>query len=143
MYSAIQAVRDDCAEKALATKKYCDDLTIDVISPLKELLHSQTKPEKDIEASWRRNREEMEERKKALGEAKERYARAFEILDREMASYEKSTKENKDLREEKRRRLAENINFALVSCAQSENNYKQVFNKTKMFMVDNTSATVP
>lgn len=137
VYAAIQAVREDCADKWQAAKRFCEEITKDVINPLKEILQENTKKQKEIVGQWKASQRVLEDRKEEVAETNGTYFRAFEEFDRAMASHDKA-KESGD----NKLRLAKRISQVFVKCKKAETSYKTAFNAAKELLVDNLTAMV-
>jgi len=141
LYSALQAIKDDCTDKSKAAKSYSEQVVKEVISPLKELLSTQIATQKSINAKWKSNFKIFDDKKLQVAAAQGKYAKCFAEFDEATANYEK-TRELKDITEEKKTRMVQKINQILVSCKEAEKTYKALVYSAKELKEEYSKALV-
>jgi predicted ribosome quality control (RQC) complex YloA/Tae2 family protein len=123
LYAAVQEIVEDCKEKAASSKAFSEEITKDIIDPLKALLNEQSDTQKSIDAKWKLNNRLYDEKKTLVGVASNKYTKSTTEFDDAMSNF-LVVREGKDFTEEKKNRLNQKIDALLAANKEAEKAYK-------------------
>lgn len=114
-------MKNDCKNKYIEARKYCEGVEQLVLIPLRDLLTNESKVNKELEETFLGSIQELEEKTIQVNELKANYLRNIEEFEKSTESYIKD--ENK-MQNKDKQRIKHRINKLMANHKALEKNYK-------------------
>ncbi len=118
----IKSLKADCEHKAALAKKFVDEITSEILEPLRTLLSEHKARQKQTDATWNTVETTYQDKKLALERSKAAYFTAYHNFDEGIQSFDGSPDRGK-MSPEKRRKLQQRITQLLITCKNGEKEY--------------------